>query len=63
VVYIFRKTRAITIIRKATRYIQNMFTSLGNIVKLMEITRGEIKVLSILSRIKIKVQRINKIQS
>jgi hypothetical protein len=40
-----------------------MFISLGNTVKLVEITRREIRVLSILSRIEIKVQRINKIQS
>ena len=61
--YIFQKTKAITIVRGAIGCTQNAFTSLGNTVELVEIARGEIKVLSVLSRIEIEVQKINKILS
>ena len=57
---IFQKTRAMTIVRGATGCTQNAFTSLGNTVELVEIARGEIRVLSVLSKIKMEVQRINK---
>jgi hypothetical protein len=51
------------IVRRATGCTQNALISLGNTLELVEITRREIRVLSVLSRIDIKRQRINKIQS
>jgi len=61
--YIFRKTRAVTIVRRATGCTQNAFTSLGSTVELVEIAREEIGVLSVLSGIEMKVQKMNEMQS